>query len=110
MSLPSLLGAGLNLIPPALCVLGAGLFTLGVWPRAAGAVSYTVLAWSLLMELVGGLPGSGHWLLDTSVFHQMAAAPAIAPDWASAAAMTALTAVAAVAGLARFSHRDLAGE
>jgi ABC-2 type transport system permease protein len=110
VSLPSLLGAGLNLVAPALCVLGAGLFTLGVRPRAATAVTYAVLAWSLLVELAGGFFGSNHWLLDTSVFHQMAAAPAVSPDWASAAAMTALAAAAIAAGAIRFSHRDLAGE
>ena len=110
VSLPSLLGAGLNLVAPALCVLGAGLFTLGGWPRATAAVSYAVLAWSLLVELAGGFFGSNHWLLDTSVFHQMAAAPAVSPDWVSAAAMTALAAAAITAGGLRFRRRDLAGE
>ena len=110
MSLPSLLGAGVNLAVPALCVLGAGMLALGVWPRATTPVVYGLLAWSLVVELVGGFFSSSHWLLDTSVFHQMAAAPAVSPDWTSAAALAAIAVVGVVLGGVCFSRRDLAGE
>ncbi|HMD46827.1 MAG TPA: ABC transporter permease subunit [Acidimicrobiales bacterium] len=106
----AVLGAGLNLVPPALCVLGAGVLGLGVWPRAASGFAYGLLAWSLLVELVGGFVASNRWLLDTSVFHQMAAAPAVHPDVTSAAVMAALAALAALAGGVAFTRRDLAGE
>jgi ABC-2 type transport system permease protein len=101
--------AGMNTVPPALCVLGAGLLTLGLVPRAAATVSYGVIAWSLLIELAGGIAGSSHWLLDTSVFHQMSAAPAVPPDGGSAALMTAAGLAAALAGGLAFTRRDLAG-
>ncbi len=110
VSLSSLLGAGVNVIAPALCVLGAGVLALGAWPRAVTAVSYGLLAWSLLIELVGGFFSSSHWLLDTSVFHQMAAAPAVSPDWTSAAVLAALAAVGVALGGVCFSRRDLTGE
>ena len=105
-----MLGAGINVVAPALCVLGAGVLAMGVWPRATAVASYGVLAWSLLIELVGGFFSSSHWLLDTSVFHHMAAAPAVSPDWTSAAVLAALAAVGVALGGVCFSRRDLTGE
>lgn len=106
----SMLGAGICVVPPALCVLGIGVLAMGVWPRAASAVTYGVLAWSLLIELAGGFFSSNHWLLDTTVFHHMAAAPAVSPNWASAAILVAVGAAAAALGAVAFQRRDLAGE
>ncbi len=108
--LASLLSAGINVVPPAVCILGIGVLTIGVWPRATSVVTYGVLAWSFLIELLAGFFSSNHWLLDTSVFHHMAAAPAVNPDWTSAAVLVAVGTVAAVAGGVAFGRRDLAGE
>jgi polyether ionophore transport system permease protein len=110
VGLAAMLGAGINLVPPALMVLGAGVLTLGMWPRATTAVTYGVLAWSLLIELAGGFFGTDHWLLDTSVFHHLAAVPAVSPHWLSAAVLTAIGAGAALFGAAAFHRRDVAGE
>ena len=110
IGLASLLGAGLGVVPPALCVLGIGVLALGVWPRAASVVTYGVLAWSLLIELAGGFFGSNHWLLDTSVFHHLAAAPAMSPNWAGAVALVAVGAAAALVGGLAFARRDLTSE
>ena len=79
------------------------------WPRATSVVTYGVLAWSFLVELVGGLVSSNHWVLDTSVFHQMAAAPAVSPDWTSGAVLVAAGVVAALVG-GIFNRRDLVSE
>jgi ABC-2 type transport system permease protein len=51
-----------------------------------------------------------HWVLDTSLFHQMAAAPAISPNWTSGAILVALGVAAAAVGAVAFRYRDLAGE
>jgi len=110
MSFASVLDAGLNVVPPAFCILGIGAFVFGVWPRASGVATYGVLVWSFLVELVGGIVGLNHWVLDTSVFHQMSAAPAVSPNWTTGGALLALGAMAAVAGGTAFSHRDLKGE
>jgi len=99
--------AGLNVVPPAACVLGAGTLVLGVWPRAATVATYGLVVWSFLVELVGGIVGLNHWVLDTSVFHQMTAAPAVSPDWTSGGTLLAIGAFAALAGGVAFGTRDL---
>jgi ABC-2 type transport system permease protein len=112
-ALPTLLDAGLNLVPPAIAIAGIGVLAFGSWPRRANAVVYAALAWSLLADIVGGFGGSGpasRLLLDSSVFHQMAAAPAAPPDWAANAVMAAVGIGCAVAGLIVFNRRDLAGD
>ncbi len=106
----SLLEAGLNIVPAALCILGIGVLVLGVWPRAVSVAVYGAIAWSLLVEVLGGTINVNHWLLDTSLFHEMAAAPATAPDWTSAAILVAIGAAAAAVGAVAFRRRDLQGE
>ena len=110
VSLSTLMAAGLNVIPPALCLLGIGVLFHGVWPRATSYAVYAVLTWSLLVEIVGGIGATSHWVLDTSIFHQMAAAPAVAADWATGGWMIAVGAACAVVGALAFRRRDLLGE
>ena len=110
VGLPAALGAGLNVVPPAVCIAGIGLAVLGVWPRRTAVVTYGVLAWSFLVELVGGVLNLDHWVLDTSVFHQMAPAPAVAPDWTSAAVLVGIGVAAAALGGVALARRDLVGE
>ena len=110
VGLGALLGAGLNVVPPALCILGLSVLVMGLWPRATTPAAYGVLGWSLLIEVLGGFFSSNRWLLDTSVFHHMAAAPAVSPDWTSALVLVAVGAGAAAIGAMAFRRRDLAGE
>ncbi len=105
-----MLDAGLNLVPPAVCILGIGTLTFGVSPRSTSVTTYGAIAWSFLVEIVGGLIGANHWLLDTSVFHQMTPAPAVAPDWTSGGVMIGAGVLACVLGTVAFRHRDLAEE
>jgi ABC-2 type transport system permease protein len=106
----SLLSAGLNTVPPAIFVLGIGALAIGVWPRGTSVAVYGVLVWSLLLEFAGGFATLSHWLLDTSVFHHMASAPAVSPRWGAAAVMVVLGFMAMVTGTVAFSRRDLQGE
>lgn len=110
VSIASTLDAGLNIVPPALCLLGLGALVIGVFPRAASIATYGVLTWSLLVEIVGGIGALDHWILDTSIFHQMAAAPAVSPNWRSGGTMVALGIASAVAGGFAISRRDLQGD
>jgi len=110
VGLGTLVGAGVNVVPPSICILGIGALAFGVWPRATSFVVYAVLGWSLLVEVVGGVVASSHWLVDTSLFHQMAAAPAVAPNWTTGGAMVGIGAVSAVVGALAFRRRDIVGE
>jgi ABC-2 type transport system permease protein len=110
VSLATLLDAGLNVVPPAFLVLGLGTLTLGLWPRGVSVVTYGLIAWSFLVEIIGTVVNASHWILDTSLFHQMAAAPATSPNWTTNAIMVTLGAAAAAIGGFAFRHRDLANE
>ena len=103
----TIVGAGLNTLTPALCVLGVGVLAFGIAPRSAAPVVYTVVAWSILVDVVGGIGGIDHWLADTSVFHQMAPAPSVPPNWQAMGWMLATGIAAAVVGCAAFVRRDL---
>jgi ABC-2 type transport system permease protein len=105
----TLFAAGLNAAVAAVFLLGIGTLLLGLWPRAASAGVYAVLVWSLLMELVGGIGAISHWVLDTSVFHHIAAAPSVPIDWAGDGVLVAIAAAAAALGAAGFARRDVVG-
>jgi ABC-2 type transport system permease protein len=110
VGLTTLVTAGLNVVPPALCLCGLGVLAFGVWPRGTSYAVYGVLGWSLLVEVVGGLGSASRWLLDTSLFHQMAAAPAVDPDWATNGIMIAIGAAGVVLGGLAFQRRDVQGQ
>lgn len=110
VGLPTLLAAGLNVVPPAVFILGVGALTFGGWPRAVSIVTYGLLAWSFLVELIGGIAGASHWILDTSLFHQMSAAPAAAPNWTSGAILVLIGVACGGLGAVAFRRRDLVGE
>jgi ABC-2 type transport system permease protein len=101
--------AGLNIAPPALFVVGFGALVIGVRPRATSIAVHGLIVWSVLVAVIGGFSANNHWLLDTSLFHQMAPAPASAPDWTTDGVMIALGAAAAVVGATAFRRRDVLG-
>ncbi len=105
-----LLEAGVNVLAPAAVVLGAGVLALGLRPRAIGVVTYGLVAWSFLVEILGGVVQADHWLLDTSLFHHMSAAPALPPDWGTDLVLLALAAATAAVGAIALARRDLVGE
>jgi ABC-2 type transport system permease protein len=109
LSFARLLGAGVNLVPPAIVILGIGVLTFGIRPRATSIVVYAVLGWSLLIVIVGGFGTVSHWVLDTSVFHHMASAPGVPPNWEANGIMTVVGVAAALVGGLAFRRRDLQG-
>jgi ABC-2 type transport system permease protein len=109
VSFASLVSAGINVIPPALCLLGIGILAFGVCPRWTTYAVYGVLGWSLLVEIVGAVGSYSRWLVDTSLFHQMAAAPAVHPNWTANLVMLAIGSAGAVLGGLAFQHRDIQG-
>ena len=96
-------------MPAGIFVLGIGTLAHGLAPRFAVAVAYGLVAWSFLLEIVGASLGLNHWLLDTSVLHHIARAPAAPVEWDMAAILTAIGIAAALAGTRAFTHRDIKG-
>lgn len=103
----SMLEAGLNAVPAAFVVLGAGALADALVPRSAAAVAYGLVAWSFLIELIGTMVTANRWLLDLSVFHHLPPVPAADPRWSSAAALVAVGLGASVAAAALFRRRDI---
>jgi ABC-2 type transport system permease protein len=81
LSFTSLLGAGINLVPPAIVILGIGVLTLGLLPRATSIVVLHGVGLVAAHRHRGRLRDLSHWILDTSVFHHMASAPGVPPNW-----------------------------
>jgi ABC-2 type transport system permease protein len=105
----TMLAAGVNLTPAGIFVLGTATLVHGLAPRFAVVAAYLVVAWSFLIEIVGASIGLSHWLLDTSIFHHIARAPAAPVQWDMAAILTAIGIAAAIVGAIAFSRRDLQG-
>ena len=106
--LGDLLEAGVNVIPAALLVLGVGAVALALVPRVASVMTYAVVAWSLLADLIGSLARPFHFLKPVSVFHFNSMAPAEAPDWPALALLTVAAVATSAVALLIFERRDLA--
>jgi polyether ionophore transport system permease protein len=107
--LSDLLKAGLNIVPPAVFVLGVGGLAFGLWPRGAIGVVYGLVVWSFLVETLASVFDSNHWLRDTSPLLHIAPVPAASPNWPAAFWLVGLGVVAGALGIAAFGRRDLAG-
>ncbi len=110
VALHTLLFAGANIMAPALLVLGIGIFTFGIIPRATSAITYGAIGWSFLISMLGSGINLNHWLLDTSILHQVAFAPAVNANWSSNAILVAIGLALGIVGALRFNTRDLQGE
>lgn len=110
VALSDLFIGGINTIPAAIFALGVGIFTFGVLPRLTTVVTYGVIAWSFLIEMLSSGLNVNHWLLDTSVFNHIAFAPAADPKWTAAAILVILGTLLTVIGALAFNRRDLANE
>ena len=109
VGLGDLLEAGLNVVPPAVFVLGVGALAFGLWPRGAIGVAYGLVVWSFLVETIAAVFDSNHWLRDTSPLLHITPVPAADPNWTAAAWLVGLGLLAAAAGVAAFDRRDLVG-
>ncbi len=103
----SVMAAGVNMLAPSIFVMGAGTLAFGVLPRATVPVMYAVLGWSALVDLVAGFTPQSHWVLDTSLFHHMAAAPAVGVDWKADGIVVGAGVLMALVGWRGLLRRDL---
>ncbi len=102
--------AGLNMLPPVLFTLGAGVFAMGFRPRLTALVAYGVLGWSFLISMISSGVNLSHWILDTSILHQVSLAPATSPNWKTNLYIMAITVGLASAGVWAFNRRDIQSE
>lgn len=109
LRLGSLLAAGANVVSGGIFVLGIGTLAHAVVPRLTSLLAYGVVGWSFLAEIFAANFSVSRWLLDLSVFHHLARAPAAPVRWDSAGALVALGLAAAVVGAMQYTRRDLAG-
>ena len=107
LDLMTLLGAGLNVVPTALVVLGIGAVVLALVPRAASGTIYSIIAWSLIVDLLASMVSGVRWLAHVSLFHYMALAPAQHADARTLAASLVAAVVLCVAATVAFRRRDL---
>jgi ABC-2 type transport system permease protein len=103
-----LVGAGLNVVPTALLVLGLGAVVLAVAPRAAGIAVYALVIGSLLIDLLASMVDALAWTARFSVFHSMALAPASDPDPGTLVLTTLLGVALCAVATALFVRRDIA--
>jgi ABC-2 type transport system permease protein len=109
VALGELLKAGLNVVPPAVFVLGIGGLAFGLWPRGSIGVAYGLVVWSFLVEVIAAAFDSNHWLRDTSPLLHIAPVPAADPNLMAAVWLVGLGLLAATLGIAAFGKRDLVG-
>lgn len=103
----SMLLSGINVMVPALCILGLGVFAFGYMPRATTVIAYGIIGWSFLIQMISSGLNLNHWILDTSVLHHMALTPVSNPDWTSVVVIVLVSVVAALLGAMRFAKRDI---
>lgn len=87
--------------------LGAGVLVLGFRPRLTSTVSYGIVVWSFLIDLLGSLIKGADWLRNSSLFTPMKLAPAASPDWGTALIIVLLGAGLCAIGAAGFQSRDI---
>ena len=109
VSLPEMLGAGANTLPPALLFLALGALAFALAPRASTVIAYGLVGLAFVWELFGALLEVPAWLLAVSPFHDVGLVPGEPFEAIPAAIMLTLAAVGALAALWAFRRRDLVG-
>lgn len=110
VTLHTLVLASINAIVPAIFVIGTAVLAFGFFPRLTSIFAYSVLVWSLLIELVGTGLNLNHWLLDTSLLHQVTLSPSVSPNWPVNLLVISVAVIFIIVGILRFNFRDIEGE
>jgi ABC-2 type transport system permease protein len=107
VSLPEMLGAGANTLPPALLFLGLGALAFALVPRATTVIAYGLVGLAFVWELFGSLLEVPDWLLALSPFHDVGLVPGEPFEATAAVIMLVIAACAALAAVQIFRWRDL---
>jgi ABC-2 type transport system permease protein len=109
VGLPRMAEAGVNCLPAALLFLALATLAYALAPRAASAIGYGLVGTAFLWELLGGLLGAPHWLVEATPFAHIGLVPAEPFRAVGAAVMLALACLAALAAQEAFRRRDIVG-
>jgi ABC-2 type transport system permease protein len=104
----AMLEAGLNVMVPALFVLGAGALLFGLVPRLAVPILYGLVLWSFVIAIIGSTITTNRWLLDTALLTHLGPVPANSLHWPAIGWMIGNALIATLAGVTAFNRRDLA--
>jgi ABC-2 type transport system permease protein len=107
VSLPEMLGAGANTLPPALLFLGLGALAFALVPRSSTVIAYGLVGLAFVWELFGSLLEVPDWLLALSPFHDVGLVPGEPFEATAAATMLVIAACATLAAIQIFRRRDL---
>ena len=107
VSLPEMLGAGANTLPPALLFLALGTLAFALAPRASPGIAYGLVGLAFVWELFGALLEVPAWLLAVSPFHDIGLVPGEPFEAGAAAIMLALALSVTFAAVTIFRRRDL---
>jgi ABC-2 type transport system permease protein len=102
--------AGLNAIIPVLFIVGVGVCAMGILPRLTSVITYGAIGWSFLVVMLSSGLNLNHWLLDSSILHQVAFAPALPPEWSTNGVILLITVGLVIIGLISFHRRDIQNE
>jgi putative exporter of polyketide antibiotics len=102
-----MLGAGVNVVPTAMVVLGLAAVTLSVAPRYAARSTYAIVIWSLLVDLFSSIIVRLHSLERFSLLHYMALAPAQPVDVRTAGITVVIALALCALAVALYGRRDL---
>ncbi len=108
LSLPGMLGAGLNLVPVGILFLGIAALAYAIVPRAGTAIAYGVLTITYLWQLFGKLLGAPAWLVNATPFAHVALAPTQSVRLGAAGVLVGVGIAAAFIAITWFGRRDLA--
>jgi ABC-2 type transport system permease protein len=108
VSLPEMLGAAANTMPPALLFLALGTLAFALVPRASTVIAYGLVGPAFVWELFGALLEVPDWLLAVSPFHDVGLVPGEPFEPGAATIMLALAASVALTAVTIFRRRDLA--
>jgi ABC-2 type transport system permease protein len=99
--------SGINMLAMPAIFLGAGFLLFGFLPRLTSVLLYTIIGWTFIIEIIGSVINLNHWILDTSLLHHLALAPAIDVKWNIFWIYIGLGLVMAFIGIWRFTKRDI---
>ena len=109
LRLSAALAGAWNTLPIVLLCLGAAALAAGWVPRSASIIGGLPGTGGFLLLVIADSVGAPGWVREISPFAHLAAVPLTATDWTATLTMTGLAVVLTAAGAVGYRRRDLQG-